>query len=127
MATAAATWLSAQDAVLLAARTHGLQAIDGPYLGLEPDARFMASVHHVRDLGFDGKWAIHPSQLEALNVAFTPGVEEIERARAVLAALAQARREGGQGAVALDGEMIDEAVRVGALRILARAGADPAA
>ena len=115
-------WLPAQDAVLVAARANGLQAIDGPYLGTAPDEAFLAAATRARDLGFDGKWAIHPGQVEALNDVFTPAAAEVDRAHAVLAALERAEREDGQGAVALDGEMVDEALRVGALRTLARAG-----
>jgi len=115
-------WRPAQEMVLLAARAHGLQAIDGPYLGVAVDAAFTNAVARARDLGFDGKWAIHPSQLPALNDAFTPTDEEVEGARHVIAALAQAEREGGAGAVAVDGQMLDEAVRAAALRTLARAG-----
>jgi citrate lyase subunit beta/citryl-CoA lyase len=115
-------WRPAQEMVLLAARAHALQAIDGPYLGVAVDAAFTNAVARARDLGFDGKWAIHPSQLPALNDAFTPTDEEVEGARHVIAALAQAEREGGAGAVALDGQMLDEAVRAAALRTLARAG-----
>jgi citrate lyase subunit beta/citryl-CoA lyase len=116
------TWLPAQHAVLVAARANGLQAIDGPYLGVTSDAGFRAAAVRARDLGFDGKWAIHPSQLPALNELFLPSEAEIERARAVVAALERAERESGQGAVSLDGEMLDEAVRAAALRVLARAG-----
>jgi len=114
-------WRPAQHAVLTAARAAGLQAIDGPYLGTAPDEAFLAATRQVRDAGFDGKWAIHPSQVPALNEAFTPTGDELERARAVVAALDAAAREDGAGAVALDGEMLDEAVRVAALRTLARA------
>jgi citrate lyase subunit beta / citryl-CoA lyase len=112
-------WLPAQHAIVVAARAHGLQAIDGPYLGVAPDEAFHAAAGRARDLGFDGKWAIHPSQVDALNAAFTPGEAEVERARAIVAALEGAE----EGAVQLDGEMLDEAVRVAALRVLARAGA----
>jgi citrate lyase subunit beta/citryl-CoA lyase len=112
------TWRPAQELLLLAARMHGLQAIDGPHLGITVDAAFSAAVARARDLGFDGKWAIHPSQVEALNAAFTPTPEELAGARDVIAALDAAEH----GAVALDGQMLDEAVRAAALRTLARAG-----
>ncbi|MEA2311948.1 MAG: citrate lyase subunit beta / citryl-CoA lyase, partial [Solirubrobacteraceae bacterium] len=111
-------WRPAQEALLLAARAAGVQAIDGPYLGVAADEGFRAAAARARDAGFDGKWAIHPSQVEPLNELFTPSDEELERARAVIEALDGA----GRGAVALDGEMLDEAVRVAALRTLARAG-----
>jgi citrate lyase subunit beta / citryl-CoA lyase len=112
-------WLPAQHALLVAARANGLQAIDGPHLGVEFDEQFRAASGRARDLGFDGKWAIHPSQVEPLNELFTPREDEVARARAIVAALESAR----EGAVTLDGEMLDEAVRAAALRVLARADA----
>jgi citrate lyase subunit beta / citryl-CoA lyase len=115
-------WRPAQEAVLLAARANGLQAIDGPYLAVAPDACFLAAATRARDAGFDGKWAIHPSQVAPLNELFTPSEAELEQARAVIAALDEAER-GGRGAVALEGQMLDEAVRAAALRTLARAPA----
>jgi citrate lyase subunit beta/citryl-CoA lyase len=117
------SWRAIQDAVLVAARAHDLSAIDGPYLGVELDEGFTASAQRARDMGFDGKWAIHPAQVGALNELFTPSSEEVEHARTVVGALERAEREGGRGAVALHGQMLDEAVRVAALRVLARAGA----
>jgi citrate lyase subunit beta/citryl-CoA lyase len=117
------SWRPAQDAVLVAARAHGLQAIDGPHLGVAVDEAFTATATRARDLGFDGKWAIHPSQVATLTELFTPSAEEVQRARDVVEALERAERDTGQGAVALDGEMLDEAVRAAALRVLARAGA----
>ncbi len=115
-------WRPAQESLLLAARANGLQAIDGPHLGVAVDDAFTAAVARARDLGFDGKWAIHPAQLDALNRAFTPTAAEVDGARAVLAALAEAERGAGAGAVALDGQMLDEALRAAAVRTLARAG-----
>jgi citrate lyase subunit beta/citryl-CoA lyase len=115
------SWRAIQDTVLVAARAHDIAAIDGPYLGVEVDEGFQAAAGRARDMGFDGKWAIHPAQVTALNELFTPSDEEIKQARAVVAALEEAEREGGRGAVAVDGEMVDEAVRIAALRVLARA------
>ncbi len=117
------SWRSIQDAILVAARTHDVAAIDGPYLGIKVDEGFTAAAERARDMGFDGKWAIHPAQVAALNALFTPSDQEVEHARAVIDALDAAERDGGAGAVALDGQMLDEAVRVAALRVLARAGA----
>ena len=77
-------------------------------------------------MGFDGKWAIHPAQVAALNELFTPTDEELAHARAVIVALQDAERDGGAGAVALDGQMLDEAVRIAALRVLARAASSTA-
>ncbi len=70
-------WRWAQEQVLVAARAHGLQAIDGPYLSTAVDAAFRASVDQARGAGYDGKWAIHPAQVEMLNAAFSPTAEEL--------------------------------------------------
>jgi citrate lyase subunit beta / citryl-CoA lyase len=114
-------WRPAQETVLAAARAYGLQAIDGPWLGVAVDDAFVAAATRARDAGFDGKWAIHPSQVASLNDLFTPSADELERARAIIAALDEAQRGEGRGAVALNGEMVDEALRVAALRTLSRA------
>jgi citrate lyase subunit beta / citryl-CoA lyase len=111
------SWLYAQETVLVAARAAGLQMIDGPYLEIRDDAGLRARVEHVRALGFDGKWAVHPDQLMIINAAFTPESEEVARARAILDALMSAE---GRGAVELQGEMIDEASRKLALQVIAR-------
>jgi len=99
-------WLYAQETVLVAARAAGVQAIDGPYLQIRDDEGLRRSAEHVRALGFDGKWAVHPGQLAIINATFTPLPEELARAEVILAALADIE---GRGAVELDGEMIDEA------------------
>jgi citrate lyase subunit beta/citryl-CoA lyase len=116
-----ADWRFAQDAVLVAARAAGIAAIDGPYLGIRDDEGFRAQVAHARALGFDGKWAIHPAQVEALHEAFTPTDEEVADARETLEALERAAAEGA-GAVAAGDRMLDEALAVSARRVLARAG-----
>ena len=115
-------WRYAQETVLVAARAAGIQAIDGPYLGTRDDDAFRAGVLHARTLGFDGKWAIHPAQLDALRDAFTPTDDEIADARDVLAALDRAAADGA-GAVADGDRMLDEALALSARRVLARAGA----
>lgn len=114
-------WLRVQDSVLLAARAAGVAVIDGPYLGVTDDGDFRRSTAWVRDLGFDGKWVIHPAQIATVTAAFTPDDDAVSRAERVLAALADS--EGvGAGAVAMDGMMLDEAVAVAARRVLTRAG-----
>ncbi len=118
-------WLAVQDAVVIAARAAGLMAIDGPHLRLEDEAGLRAAAQRAAALGFDAKWAIHPRQLAPIRAAFAPSEEQIAHARGVLAALAAAAADGG-GAVAHAGEMLDEPVRLAALRTLARAGLDPA-
>ena len=114
------SWLYAQERVLVAARAAGLQMIDGPYLEIRDHAGLRLRVEHVRALGFDGKWAVHPDQLTIINAAFTPTAEEIARAHAILDALTWAE---GRGAVELHGAMIDEASRKLALQVIARARA----
>ena len=110
-------WLYAQETVLVAARAAALQAIDGPYLEIRDDDGLRRRAEHVRALGYDGKWAVHPGQLAIINAAFTPAPDELARAEAVLAALAGAE---GRGAVELDGAMIDEASRKLAQDVVAR-------
>jgi citrate lyase subunit beta/citryl-CoA lyase len=114
-------WRFAQEALLVAARAAGIQSIDGPHLTVRDDDAFRAAVAHARSLGFDGKWAIHPVQLDALREAFTPTEDEVAEARATLAALAEAAA-AGSGAVAAGDRMLDEALAVSARQVLARAG-----
>ena len=111
-------WLYAQETVLVAARAAGVQAIDGPYLEFRDEEGLRLRAEHVRVLGYDGKWAVHPRQLAIINTVFTPGAEEVAHARAVLDALASAE---GRGAIELGGAMIDEASRKHALEVVARA------
>ncbi len=113
-------WLHAQETLLVAARAYGLQAIDGPYLGIRDDEGLRVRADRVRALGFDGKWAVHPAQIEAINEAFTPTLDEFERASAVVDALERAAEGEARGAVELDGAMVDEASRKLALQIVAR-------
>ena len=120
-------WFFAQETVLVAARAAGLQAIDGPHLRVDDAAGLSVWAAHARALGYDGKWAIHPSQLDTLNATFSPTAEEVERALGIVAALeeaaAEGEGEGGRGAVMSGGEMIDEALRKQALQVVARARA----
>ena len=113
-------WLHAQETVLTAARSALIQAIDGPYLAIRDDEGLRRRAEHARDLGFDGKWAIHPAQVPVLDDVFTPSAVEFDRAVGVLDALEEAARGDGRGAVAFAGEMIDEASRKLALRIVER-------
>jgi citrate lyase beta subunit len=111
------TWLYAQEKVLVAARAYGLQMVDGPYLEIRDEEGLQLWVEHVRALGFDGKWAVHPDQLAIINATFTPMPAEVARARAIIDALEQAEE---RGAVELHGEMIDEASGKLALQVIAR-------
>ncbi len=101
-------WHAALARLVTACRAYGLRAIDGPYGDFRDPHGYVAAARRVAALGFEGKWAIHPSQISLANDVFTPPAAEVERARRILAALAEAAREG-RGAAQLDGRMIDAA------------------
>jgi citrate lyase beta subunit len=116
-----ASWQFAQDAVLLAARVEGIQAIDGPELTVEADERFRQIAARAQALGFDGKWVIHPRQVPIVQEAFTPTEAETAEAQDILAVMEEAVRQG-QGAIQWRGRMLDEAVAAQARRVLSRVG-----
>ncbi|WP_028708105.1 HpcH/HpaI aldolase/citrate lyase family protein [Propionicicella superfundia] len=97
--------------ILVAARAHGLQAIDGPFVAIRDVEGFTASARRSAALGYDGKWVLHPAQVEAGNVVFTPPAADIERAHRIMAAYAEATAAAGGavGAIVVDDEMVDEA------------------
>ena len=108
--------------MLVAARASGIEAIDGPCFNLTPgSSRLAEECAETSALGYAGKWAIHPSQIDAINAAYTPTADTVARAQGILAALADAI-EKGAGIALYDGGMVDEAMRLGAERVLARAG-----
>ena len=95
--------------ILIAARAHGLQAIDGPYLKVRDAEGFRRSAASAAALGFDGKWVLHPDQIGAANEVFAPSQAEFERASRIIDAYAHATTVDQRGAVMLGDEMIDEA------------------
>src|SRR5439155_25518794 len=97
--------------ILVAARNAGLQAIDGPYLVIKDLEGFREMAVRARALGYDGKWALHPGQIDVLNEVFTPSQEEFDKAEAMLEAYAHATDVEQRGAVMFGTEMIDEASR----------------
>jgi citrate lyase subunit beta/citryl-CoA lyase len=103
--------------ILLAARTHGLQAIDGPYLQIRDLDAFRRAAGRTAGLGFDGKWVLHPTQIDAANEIFSPRQTDFDKAEQILEAYEFHTSEagGGRGAVMLGDEMIDEASRKMAL------------
>jgi citrate lyase subunit beta/citryl-CoA lyase len=109
--------------ILIAARAHGLQAIDGPYAQIRDPKGFREVALRSRSLGFDGKWALHPDQIELCNEIFSPSLEEFDRASRILAAYAEATGDRRLGAVVFEGEMIDEASRKMAEQVVARGAA----
>jgi citrate lyase subunit beta / citryl-CoA lyase len=105
--------------LLVAARAAGLQAIDGPYGRIKDLDGLRAAAGSVAALGFDGKWVLHPGQVDVVNEAFTPSADDYARAVAILGAYEQATSEQARGAVMLGDEMIDEASRKMAVRMAA--------
>ncbi len=93
------------------ARAYGLQAIDGPYAQIRDAEGFAEVARRSRLLGMDGKWALHPDQIEPLNEIYRPSQEQFDLAVAMLAAYRVATQEERKGAVLFRGEMIDEASR----------------
>ncbi|GGC69457.1 CoA ester lyase [Hoyosella rhizosphaerae] len=108
--------------ILVAARAHGLQAIDGPYVDVADLEGFRRSAGRTAALGYDGKWVIHPSQIEAGNGIFQPTQEQFDAAERLLEAYhVSTSTDGGlRGAVRYGGEMIDEASRALAESIAAK-------
>jgi citrate lyase subunit beta/citryl-CoA lyase len=92
---------------VLAARAHGLDALDGVHLDLADEAGLAFVCAQGRNMGFDGKTLIHPKQIDAANRAFTPSDAELEQARAVVAAWKEARAQG-KGICVVDGRLIEK-------------------
>ncbi|OAN27823.1 HpcH/HpaI aldolase/citrate lyase family protein [Mycolicibacterium iranicum] len=105
--------------ILVAARANGIAAIDGPFLKVRDVEAFRRVAGRSAALGYDGKWVLHPDQIEAGNEIFSPRQQDYDRAELILEAYEwHTSREGGaRGAVMLVDEMIDEASRKMALVI----------
>jgi malyl-CoA/(S)-citramalyl-CoA lyase len=113
-------WHAAQTRMMVACRAYGLRPIDGPFGDFSDPDGFTAAANRVAVLGYEGKWAIHPSQIELANRVFTPSDAEVNKARRIMAAMADAAR-AGKGAVSLDGRLIDIASIRMAEALLAKA------
>jgi citrate lyase subunit beta/citryl-CoA lyase len=101
--------------IAVAARAFSLQPVDGPYAVLADNDGLRAGAEQALALGYDGKWVIHPDQIEPVNDVFTPSAQEVERARQLVAA--------ADGASSVSGEMVDAATKRLAEAVLARASA----
>ncbi len=113
-------WHAAQTRMMVACRAYGLRPIDGPFGDFGDPDGYIAAANRAAVLGYEGKWAIHPSQIELANRVFTPSQAEVAKARRIVEAMAQAAREG-KGAVSLDGRLIDIASIRMAEALLAKA------
>lgn len=94
--------------LIMCGKAAGLQVIDAPYGNFRDCEGLVKAARRSRALGFDGKWAIHPDQVEVLNATFAPDEEEVGRARQVIEAYEAAQKEG-RGAASIGGSMIDQA------------------
>ena len=101
-------WHAAISRMTVACRAYGLRPIDGPFGDIKDPEGYKLAAKRAAALGCEGKWAIHPSQVELANEVFTPPAEEIEKAHRILVALKEAAAQG-KGAAALDGRLIDAA------------------
>ena len=106
--------------ILIAARARELQAIDGPYLKVRDVDGFRRSAASAAALGYDGKWVLHPDQIDAANEAFAPSPADFARATRIIEAYAHATGVEARGAVMLGDEMIDEASHKMARAIVAK-------
>jgi citrate lyase subunit beta/citryl-CoA lyase len=108
--------------ILIAARANDKQAIDGPYLQIRDLDGFRRVAGRSAALGFDGKWVLHPDQIEAANEVYSPSQADYDHAELILDAYDWHTSEAGghRGAVMLGDEMIDEASRKMALVVAAK-------
>jgi citrate lyase beta subunit len=101
-------WHAALSRMVVACRAYGLRAIDGPFGDFNDPEAYRAAARRAAVLGYEGKWAIHPSQIPLANEVMSPPEKEVTRAKRILEALTEAAK-AGKGAAQLDGRMIDAA------------------
>jgi citrate lyase subunit beta / citryl-CoA lyase len=101
-------WHYARNKIVVAARAAGIEAVDGPYADFRNAEGYREEATRSSILGFIGKWAIHPAQIDIANEVYSPSKEEVERARTLAKAYAEAEAQG-LGAVAVNGVMVDAA------------------
>jgi len=115
-------WHFPLSRMTVACRAYGLRPIDGPFGGIDDPEGYRAAARRGAALGMEGKWAIHPSQIELANEIYSPTAAEVSRAERILVALREAEAQG-KGAASLDGKMIDAASEKMANNLLATAAA----
>ncbi len=99
-------WHYALSRMMVACRAYGLRPIDGPFGDIADPEGYKAAARRAAVLGFEGKWAIHPSQIPLANEVYSPSEAEVTKAHRILEAMDKAAKEG-KGAVSLDGRLID--------------------
>ncbi|MEA2269874.1 MAG: malyl-CoA/(S)-citramalyl-CoA lyase [Solirubrobacteraceae bacterium] len=101
-------WHYALSRIAVTCRAHGLRPIDGPFGDFNDPEGYLAAARRAAVLGYEGKWAIHPSQIELANEVFTPDERIVDKTHRIIAAMKDAAA-AGKGAVSLDGRLIDAA------------------
>jgi malyl-CoA/(S)-citramalyl-CoA lyase len=101
-------WHYALARIAVACRANGLRPVDGPFGDFNDPEGYLAAARRAAVLGFEGKWAIHPNQVELAHRIFSPDERLITRTRRIVEAMKEAARDG-KGAVSLDGRLIDAA------------------
>ena len=101
-------WHHGLSTLVMTCRSYGLRAIDGPFGDFNDKEGYLSAAKRAAAIGFEGKWAIHPSQIDLANEVFSPPEDEVNRAKRILEELNKAAAEG-KGAAQLDGRMIDAA------------------
>lgn len=104
-------WHAVHLRILMAARSAGLQAIDGPYARIRDLDGFRESARRTKLLGYDGKWVLHPGQIDVANEVYAPSQADYDRAEGILEAYRKATEVDRTGAVMVGEEMVDEASR----------------
>ena len=113
-------WHASLSRMIIACRAYGLRALDGPFGDFNDPDGYVDAAQRAAALGFEGKWAIHPSQIEMANEVFSPPEAEVTRASRIIEELRKAEA-AGKGAASLDGKMIDAASERMAINVLSLA------
>ena len=108
----------ARSAVAVAARAARVAALDGPFVGFRDPDGLRTDAGAARQMGFTGKFAIHPAQIDIINETFSPHPDDVEYARTVVAAWEEAE-SAGRGSLSIDGRMVDVPVVKRAQNLLA--------
>ena len=109
----------ARSAVAVAARAAGVGALDGPFVGFRDPDGLRQDAGAARQMGYTGKFAIHPAQIDIINETFSPSPEDVAYARRVMAAWEEAEA-AGRGSLSIDGRMVDVPVVKRAQNLLAQ-------